>query len=77
VSSDDDEILGLYQWQTGTCFRCARAEVDTMRLQEITTRAGVCYDVRACRGCILVLEAERRRIAERQGRKYTPGQLGS
>lgn len=75
--SDDDEILGLYQWQTGTCFKCAHTGIDTTRLREITTRAGVRYDVRACRDCVLALEGERRRIAEKQGREYVPGRLGS
>jgi hypothetical protein len=74
---DSDEILGLYPWSSGACFRCARGKVDTTHLAEICTPAGAHYDVRACRACVLELEDERRRYAERRGLTYRPGRLGS
>lgn len=73
---DDEEILSLYEWTNGTCFRCARTDLDTTRIRQIDTPIGVHYDVRACRDCILDLEAQRKRHAERTGHKYVPGQLG-
>lgn len=72
---DDRHITSLYRWEPGSCFRCARTDLDTTRISEINTRAGVKYDVRACRDCILELEAEQQRRAERAGREYVPGTL--
>lgn len=73
---DDDAILSLYEWATGACFRCARTDLDTTRLKELRPPAGVRYDVRACRACILGLEVEREHHAKRTGSEYVPGQLG-
>jgi hypothetical protein len=72
-----DEIIALYEWAIGNCFRCARTELPTIRIGEIDLPAGAHYDVRACQDCALALEEERRRRAERTGQKYVPGQLGS
>lgn len=72
----DDQILALYQWATGTCFRCARTNVDTTRIRELDTPAGVRYDIRACRECVLDLEGERERHAKRAGHEYIAGELG-
>lgn len=71
-----DEILALYQWATGSCFRCARTDLPTTLLGEIDTPIGTHYEVRACKDCILDLEMEQLRLAERRGREYVPGQLG-
>lgn len=73
---EDAEIAGLYQWVLGACFKCAREEVETTRLGQIDTPSGACYDIRACRSCLLDLERERRRHAERVGERYRPGRLG-
>lgn len=73
---DDEEILSLYRWATGPCFRCAHTDLDTTRIRQIDTPIGVHYDVRACRACILDLEAERQRRAARANGEYTPGRLG-
>lgn len=73
---DDDEIAALYRWAPGSCFRCARSGVITARLDQIDTPAGVRYDVRACRDCVLCLEHERQLHAKRTGQRYVPGKLG-
>jgi hypothetical protein len=62
---DDDEILSLHESATGSCFRCARTDLDTTRLKEPHQPAGVRYDVRACRACDLHLEVERHQHAAR------------
>ncbi len=72
----NDDIAGLYTWAPGACFKCARTGLPTTRLDQIDTPAGVRYDVRACVDCLLDLERERQRHAERTGRKYVPGLLG-
>jgi hypothetical protein len=74
---DDPEILALYEWAPGTCFRCARAGLDTIHIKEIPTPVGVLYEVRACRGCVLALEGERRVHAEQAGEDYQPGGLSA
>jgi hypothetical protein len=73
---DDEDIARLYLWALGSCFRCARSGVDTTSLDRIDTPAGVCYDVRACRACVIDLEHERMRRARRVGSRYVPGMLG-
>lgn len=73
---DENEIAKLYPWALGSCFKCARSGLDTTRLGQIDTPAGVRYDVRACLDCILDLEHERERHAKRVGLKYAPGLLG-
>lgn len=75
---DDDEILALYKWEpTGApCFRCAQGDLDeTTVVTEVHTPLGDHVEFRACAGCILALEAERRRFAEKVGVKYEPGTL--
>ncbi|MET9222286.1 hypothetical protein ABZX65_26470 [Streptomyces sp. NPDC003300] len=74
---DDEDITRLYLWATGSCFRCARSRVETTSLNQIDTPAGVRYDVRACRACVIDLEYERMRRADRLGARYMPGGLGS
>ncbi|GAA0454441.1 hypothetical protein ACFQ2B_28040 [Streptomyces stramineus] len=74
---DRDEIIALYVWAPGSCFRCARREVDSAKLGTIDTPIGDRYEIRACRSCILDLEKERQRQADRRGENYEPGQLGN
>lgn len=74
---NDHDILALYEWAPGTCFRCARSRVDTIHIREIPTPAGVLYEVRACRGCVLALEGERRAHAEQVGDVYQAGGLST
>lgn len=77
LSDDGDMTLGLYEWATGDCFRCALTGVDTTHLGEINTPLGCRYEVRGCRDCVLYMECEQRRLAERRGGEYYPGRLGS
>ena len=70
-----DQVLALYKWEEGKCFRCARAAVPTARITQVMASSGT-YDVRACEGCVLDLEAMRRHAARNQGRPYEPGRLG-
>ena len=71
---ENREILALYDWAQGTCFRCAGSG-DTTRLQTLTPPAGGSYEVRACRDCLLALETAKRRNAEQHGCRYRPGRL--
>lgn len=72
-----EQILALYDWATGPrCFRCARSRVAVTRISAIDTPAGDEVDVHACRDCVLALEAERRRRAQREGRPYKAGRIG-
>lgn len=73
----NDGILNAYDWRRGDCFRCARTRITATSLGMIVTELGDRYEVRACRACVLHLEAEARRQAERDGREYKPGQLGN
>lgn len=71
-----DAILALYEWKVGACFRCGQAELFVTGVDEINTPRGERYDLSACGACVLDLEEERRRYAERRGRTYEPGGLG-
>lgn len=73
----DNDVLVLYPWQPGDCFRCARKRVDTTEVDEITPRSGEPVPLRACQRCVLALERERARNAERGGETYTPGRLAA
>lgn len=72
-----DEILALYEWTLGDCFRCALTHLHVTRIDTITTPAGHDYVLDACGSCVLAMEEERRRHAERRGARYEPGELGS
>jgi hypothetical protein len=39
------DVLALYHWKTGQCFRRLRTELDTTSLKKIDTPIGDCYDV--------------------------------
>lgn len=69
-------IAGLYTWTSGDCFRCADIGILVTRLAQIDTPLGDRYQVQACRRCVLAMEDERRRYAERTGGEYMPGRLG-
>lgn len=73
---DRRDILALYEWATGDCFRCAQAGVGTTYLGELNPPGGGHYEIRICQECVLELEEERQRYAERKGYEYEPGKLG-
>lgn len=59
--SGDDEDLAKYEWGLGVCFRHpSRGEVETAQLEVLHLRIGTDVPVRACRECVLTLEADRR-----------------
>ncbi|WP_405941653.1 hypothetical protein [Streptomyces sp. NBC_00207] len=75
---EPEEILALYQWREGACFRHpALGTTQTTHLGTLHPRAGDEADIRGCRACVLDLEAERMRAAMRAGLRYEPGHLGS
>lgn len=73
---DAEDILSQYEWAPGTCFQCARTDVDTMVVAVLHPSASPPQPVRACRACLLLLEDERQTAAERAGRPYEPGRIG-
>lgn len=71
---DSQQILDLYTWEPGICFRHpSMGELSTAHVVTIRPTAGGMQDVRACRECILHIEADRKASAERQGLPYVPG----
>lgn len=74
--NERDEILALYDWSAGGCFRCATVDTPTTLIDAINTRCGDSYEVRACQQCVLAIEEERSTYAARTGGSYTPGRLG-
>ena len=73
---DRQQILDLYDWQTGVCFRHpSKGEVPTAHVETIRPLAGGLQDVRACGECIAEMEEQREALATRTGEAYTPGRL--
>ena len=74
---DRQQILDLYEWASGSCFRHpSRGEVATAHVETIHPAGGGLQDVRACAECVLALEARRVELAASQGIPYEPGRLG-
>lgn len=72
------QILDLYTWAQGICFRHpAKGETATTHVETIRPAGGGLQDVRACAACLLAMEEDRRAAAERDGVTYKPGMLGS
>jgi len=71
-----DDVLSYYDWQPGNCFKCARQKVPTTPVSRVTAQCGKRYTVRACQQCLLEMEAQRKRAAERKGEEYMPGRVG-
>lgn len=75
---EPEEVLALYEWRAGTCFRHpTRGAIDTAHLETLHSRAGNETDIRGCRACVLELENQRMRAAVRAGVRYEPGPQGS
>lgn len=74
---DRDEILALYDWQSGVCFRHpGKGQVPTAVVGVIHPREDGEREVRACRDCVILMEGIRREDAARSGSEYEPGHLG-
>jgi len=77
---DRQQILDLYDWEPGACFRHpGKGEVLTAHVETIRPSAGGIQDVRACQECVLTMEAERATAAGRRGcdnRSDGPRQCG-
>lgn len=71
------QILDLYEWQPGTCFRHpGKGEVPTTVVGVIHPREDSGREVRACEECVVMMEDIRREDAARSGNEYEPGRLG-
>ncbi|MDQ0791925.1 hypothetical protein [Streptomyces sp. B1I3] len=74
---DHQQILGLYTWELGTCFRHPGAgELETTVVQTLRTRLGSVEHIRACPSCVVAMEAKRQRLCEEAGVAYEPGHAG-
>ena len=73
---DNEKILALYKWHTGSCFRCIRTGVDTATIATLHPRSDQAHEVTACRWCVLELEDMKQRAAARAGLPYDPGHAG-
>ncbi|MFD7185462.1 hypothetical protein ACFV90_36570 [Streptomyces sp. NPDC059904] len=71
-----DQILGLYDWVLGVCFRHPGEKTDTTVIKTLRPQFDPEKQIRACRPCILVMEAARRAAAEGAGIPYVPGRAG-
>jgi hypothetical protein len=74
---DRQELLDLYDWDDGICFRHpSRGTVPTAVVGVIHPRADGEREVRACADCVVVMEDIRREEAARSGSDYRPGPIG-
>lgn len=73
---DDEQILKLYRWNDGICFRHpGKGQVPTTHLWTVHPPAGGIQDVRGCEECVVSIERQRERAAEHEGRAYIAGEL--
>ncbi len=74
---DPQEILSLYVWRTGICFRHPeKGAVDTAAVKTLRPRGEEERVVRACADCVIAIEDARREEAARAGSVYEPGHAG-
>ncbi|GGS42137.1 hypothetical protein F2B00_03250 [Streptomyces parvus] len=72
------EILSLYTWTAGACFRHpADGVMETAVVRELHPRSGPAKTVRACERCVLSMETEREQMARELGYDYEPGHAGA
>ena len=71
------QILDLYHWAAGICFRHPeKGEVPTVLVRTLHPRGHGEYEVRACGDCVVAIEDARRETAARSGSVYEPGHVG-
>lgn len=74
---DREQILNLYNWAEGRCFRHpSKGVVPTAVVGTVHPRSDGERDIRACANCVISLEDIRREQAARSGETYQPGRLG-
>lgn len=55
---DRQQILDLYEWRDGTCFRHpSKGLVPTAHVETIRPAAGGIQDIRACEDCVVAMHA--------------------
>ncbi|WP_428956264.1 hypothetical protein [Streptomyces sp. cg35] len=75
---DRQQILSLYEWSPGVCFRHpAKGEQSTTVVKQLRIDGEDVHDVRACVDCLFAMEEMRREAAAREGREYEPGLVGA
>ncbi|OUD04733.1 hypothetical protein [Streptomyces swartbergensis] len=71
------QILDLYEWGDGTCFRHPeQGPILTTLVKVLHPRGAGRHEVRACEDCVIAMEDIRREAAARAGREYEPGHIG-
>lgn len=74
---DRQQILDLYDWAPGICFRHpSKGEVPTAVVGVIHPEASGECEVRGCADCVMAMEDIRREAAARAGSEYRPGRVG-
>lgn len=74
---DRQQILDLYDWAPGICFRHpGKGEVQTALVKVLHPRGDGEHEVRACQECVVAIEDARREMAARSGKSYEPGHAG-
>lgn len=74
---DRQQILDLYDWAPGICFRHpSKGRVQTTVVGVIHPPAAGDREVRGCEDCVIAIEDMRREAAARSGGEYAPGHLG-
>lgn len=74
---DRQQILDLYAWQPGVCFRHpSLGEVLTAVVGVVHPREEGERKVRGCADCVMTMEAIKREEAARSGGEYVPGRVG-
>ena len=74
---DRQQILDLYDWEPGSCFRHpGKGEVPTALVKVLHPRGHGEREVRACEDCVIAMEDALRESAARSGGTYEPGHVG-
>lgn len=74
---DRQQILDLYEWEDGVCFRHPdKGVLPTAVVGVIHPRADGEREVRGCADCVIAIEDMKREEAARSGSGYEPGHVG-